>query len=184
MSHVIAAPIGEPPSPWRPVGSSAVGGLTDIGFAPHSDLLLVVSSQGRGVFDCLTGERVSRDASVPSGSEPDWFDTFELVAEGIGPIAKHPIRTAGLHGGGLALLTRDGWSVERLVFDWPDETLLLCHPWKHGYKPGEFVKVAVDSVVRAWGFSPTGRSLVLATSSDVTLWSRSAEPSAAPDPAS
>jgi hypothetical protein len=149
-----------------------VGGLTDVGFGLHSDLLFVVSSQGRGVFDCLTGAKVSRDAFVPTDDEPDWFSTSELSAEGIGPLAGQVIRTAGLHGGGLPLLTRDGWSAERLALDWPDETLLLCQPWKHGYKPGEFVKVGVDSVVRAWGFSPTGRSLVLATSSDVTIWSR------------
>jgi hypothetical protein len=156
------------------VGRSAVGGLTDVGFAPHSDLLLVVSSQGRGVFDGLSGKRIARDASVPEGDDPDWFDTFELTSEGIGSLAGQRIRTAGLHGGGLPLLTRDGWSVERLTLDWPDETLLLCQPWKHGYKPGEFVKVAVHSEVRAWGFSPTGRSLILAISSNLAIWSRSA----------
>src|SRR5262245_37224768 len=101
VARVLAASIEPPPAPWRRVGSFAVGGLTDIGFGPHTDLMLVVSSAGRGVFDCVTGERVARDASVPAHDEDDWQDRFELTAEGIGPMAKQSIRTAGLFGGGL-----------------------------------------------------------------------------------
>jgi hypothetical protein len=39
-------------------------------------------------------------------------------------------------------------------------------------RPILFTKVAVEREVRAWGFSPTGRSLVLATSSDLIVWGR------------
>jgi len=52
---------GLPPEPWRHVASHGIGGLTDIGYGEGSDLLLVVSHNGRGVFDCLSGERVARD---------------------------------------------------------------------------------------------------------------------------
>jgi hypothetical protein len=173
MQPVLDQPVGQPPSPWKLAGGSAVGGLSDVGFAPGSDLLLVVSSQGRGVFDCLTGERVARDRSVPEGASPDWQDPFELWAVGIGPLAGQHIRTAGLSGGGLSVATRDGWSVERLALEWPDETLLLRRGWGFGYRPDEIFKIAVHSEVRAWGFSPTGRSLVYATSSDLAIWSRS-----------
>ena len=68
IERVRAAPVQEPPIPWRLLEAHAVGGLTDVGFGRRSDLLLVVSSQGRGVFDCVTGQRVARDASMP---EPD-----------------------------------------------------------------------------------------------------------------
>ena len=67
------------------------------------------------------------------------------------------------------------------VLDWPEESLLLMQPmqpgsWIYETRPGrsaEFTKVAVESELRAWGFSPTGKSLVVATSSDVTIFSRS-----------
>jgi hypothetical protein len=62
-------PISDPPSPWRRTGSFAIGGLTDVGFGAHSDLLLVISHQGRGVFDCLSGVRVARN-----NDEGDWQD--------------------------------------------------------------------------------------------------------------
>ncbi len=112
VDRVRASPVETPP-PWRAVGAFAVGGLTDIGFSPRSDLVLVVSGNGRGVFDCVAGERVARDPSVPKDGETDWQDCFHLDAEGIGPLAGRRVRTAGLHGGGLPRLTRDGWSVEQ-----------------------------------------------------------------------
>jgi len=87
------------------------------------------------------------------------------------------IRTSGLHGGGLASLTNDGWCAEELFIDWPEAALLLVEPgsWSFGKafdKPTNSTKVGVESEIRVWGFSPTGKSLVLATSSDLTIFSR------------
>ena len=48
------------PSTWRKVTYLAVGGLTEVGFA-GSTLLLVVSHQGRGVVDVASGEMLARD---------------------------------------------------------------------------------------------------------------------------
>lgn len=167
-----ATPISDPPKPWRCTGSFAVGGLTDVGFSHHSDLLLVISSNGRGVFNCQTGEKVARDYD-----DGDWQDTMALEAEGIGPLADQWIKTAGLHGGGLPIVATDGWTADDFVLDWPDHTLLLVHPgsWAYGDgfgKPANYTKVAVESELRAWGFSPTGRSLIIATSSYLTCWGR------------
>ncbi|MGK4008044.1 hypothetical protein WMF31_35835 [Sorangium sp. So ce1036] len=177
IGRVRAAPAQDPPVPWHRRAAYAVGGLTDVGFGRGSDLLLVVSHAGRGVFDCLTGQRVARDASVPEPGEDDWQNTQELEAEGIGPLAGQAVRTSGLAGGGLALWTPDGWKAERLALDWPEESLLLVSPgsWIYETRAGrsvEFTKVAAAREVRAWGFSPTGESLILATSSDVTIFSR------------
>lgn len=166
-------PITEPDSPWRRAGVFAIGGLTDVGFPAHSDLLLVIaSSAGRSVFDCLRGEMVARDRSQGS-----WQDAQTLEADAIGPLAGQRVRTSGICGGGLPRLTEDGWTVEDFVLDWPDHSLLLLPPgsWVLGDafgKRAEYVRVAVESELRAWGFSPTGRSLVLATSSDLTFWNR------------
>ena len=73
--------------------------------------------------------------------------------------------------------TKDGWFAERLVLDWPDESLLLTPPgsWVYGVlhgKPHDFTKVFEDCEIRAWGFSWTGRTLLLATSSDITIYGR------------
>lgn len=59
--RIRATPLSAPPNPWRCTGSFSVGGLIDVGFGTHSDLLMVISGTGRGVFDCLTGEKVARD---------------------------------------------------------------------------------------------------------------------------
>ena len=178
VNRVLSRQVEPPPPPWRPIGSFAVGGLTDIGFELQSDLVLVVSGNGRGVFNCRTGERLARDSSMPQTGKDNWQDCFGLKVEGVGPLAEQRICTAGLHGGGLPRLTRDGWGVEQLALDWPEECLLLVPPGEDIYgeyrgRPLIFSKLAVESGVRAWGFSPTGLSLVLATSSDLTIWSRS-----------
>jgi hypothetical protein len=129
------------------------------------------------VFDCLNGAKIARDASMPERLEDDWEDSIALEAVGIGPLAGQRIRTAGIYGGGLPKFTFDGWTAERLTLDWPHETLLLVPPgsWVYGDafgKRADFTKVYVDSEIRAWGFSQTGRSLVLGTSSDLTIYSR------------
>lgn len=172
VRRIRGEPISEPPGPWRRVNQFAIGGLTDVGFGHGTDLLLVISSQGRGVFDCVTGDKIARDYD-----EGDWQDILALEAQGIGPLATSRVRTAGLHGGGLPQSTQDGWATEDFVLDWPDHTLLLVQPgsWAYGDgfgKPALFTKVAVESETRAWGFSPTGESLVLATSSDLIIWNR------------
>src|SRR4051812_46599997 len=79
-----------PPAPWVPVGHYAVGGLTAVGFGPGTELLLVASWQGRGVFDCTTGERVARDRATDGG----WQDPVALEAQGIGPLEGQTVRTA------------------------------------------------------------------------------------------
>jgi hypothetical protein len=120
VKRIREAAISQPPIPWRRAGAFSVGGLTDVGFAAGSDLLVVVSHQGRGVFDCMTGIRLARDST-----DGDLLDTQALDAEGIGPLAQQRIRAAGIHGGGLPQTTSDGWTTEDLVLGWPDHSLLL-----------------------------------------------------------
>jgi len=57
------------PPGWRKTGTFAVGGLTEIGFSQRSELLLVVSSAGRGVIDCTQGRKIARDDQV----DGDWY---------------------------------------------------------------------------------------------------------------
>lgn len=106
-----------PSAPWKRVVAHAIGGLTEVGYAEDSDWLLVISSQGRGLFNCLSGERTARDYAAPVGAV-DWYDEVRLVARGIGAIENQFVRLAGLHGGGLPRFTRDGWSLETVAPDW------------------------------------------------------------------
>jgi hypothetical protein len=168
--RVREAAIEPAPAPWVQAGTWAVGGLIEVGFGREADLLLVVSWQGRAVFDPATRTRVARDHEQPDDT---WYDEFSLLARGIGPLADQRVPLAGLHGGGLAATTRDGWWTESITLAWPDEHLLLGGP--HGSiheAETSFVKIAVESEVRAFGFSASGRTLVVATSSDLQLYTR------------
>jgi hypothetical protein len=102
-----------------------------------------------------------------------FHDPIRLIAEGIGPLDGLQIPLAGTHGGGLPRITQDGWSVDDFTLDWPHHTLLLNgpHSWPYDVN-GKLWKLGSESELRAWGFSPTGNSLVLATSSDLTVWGR------------
>ena len=47
---------------WVPRVKRAVGGLTEVAFSRnYNHLLLIISSSGRGVLDCLSGEIIARD---------------------------------------------------------------------------------------------------------------------------
>jgi hypothetical protein len=52
---------------------------------------LVVSSQGRGVIDCLTGEKVAPD------DEEFYENETSLEAQGIGILSDRTIRMSGLY---------------------------------------------------------------------------------------
>src|SRR5262249_38278311 len=124
--------------------------------------------------DCLSGERLVRDRS------PDFeFDTANLLARGIGPVGDHSIRTAGLHCGGLALQTADGWRLERLTLAWPQDYLFLSPPGHDVFgpsfgKPGDVTRLPAFFELRAFGFSPTGRAMVVATSGQLDIYRRDA----------
>jgi hypothetical protein len=162
----------EPPRPWRTIGRVAVGGLRSIGFDRNSELFLVVSSAGRGVIDGVSGSKVARDDSEYYEGE------LALEAEGIGPLTGSTLRVAGLFGGGLPTMTTDGWSVEAVPLRWPVTEILLLEPYASLYdslqgRPSRFHKLRSESeTVRGYGFSYSGRTLVLATSSDVTIYGR------------
>ena len=156
--------IQEPPSPWNRCATWPVGELFQIGYAENSDLLLVLSSQGRGIFDCLTGEKVARDYEEAH----DFFDPILLLAQGFGPLEGKSIRMAGLFGGGLPLTTKDKWFLEEEAPDWPTRSVLLTPP------TGESIVIGDDGAceLRAYGFSETGRSFVIATSCDLSIFVR------------
>jgi hypothetical protein len=163
--------VKSPPSPWQVISPVAIGGLTSVGFDRDSDILLIVSHQGRGVIDCLSGKKLAKD-------DDEYFeDSNHLEAEGIGPLSGKTINIAGLFGGGLPTCTDDMWVLESITLEWPENNILLVEPGSDLYgsnfgKPDNFHKVGKGSEIRAYGFSHTGKSFIVATSSEVYIYAR------------
>ncbi|MFI7073364.1 hypothetical protein [Micromonospora sediminicola] len=178
-ARFLAAPVVAPPEPWRHLDRTRrcipVGGLQGVGFGVHPqtgvDLLMVVSMDGFGLIDATTGATIARDRDPdPDDASPSGPD---LACPGIGVLVGTRVRIAGLFGGGLHATTGDGWTVDVVAPEWPNHRVLLSADggackgppgtsWWH-------VLHADYSELRAAGFSPSGRTLAIATSSDVTL---------------
>ncbi|MFJ2007517.1 hypothetical protein ACWHLZ_28820 [Streptomyces chartreusis] len=177
-NRLLAAPVVPAPEPWRRVAFEPVGGLLGIGFASHPDsgrdLVMVVSHDGHGLFDAVTGEKIARDRDPdPVDSTPD--AVADLSCPGLGPVAGGRVRIAGLFGGGLHTTTEDGWTLEVVAPAWPNERVLLSgdgglpHSGPHGERWWHIFH-SNYSELRAAGFSPSGRTIAVATSSDLSLW--------------
>lgn len=164
-------PASSSPAGWRQTGTFAVGGLTEIGFAQHAELLLVVSSNGRGVIDCGTGQRIARD-DEDGGS---WYDTSNLQCAGVGPLEGATIAIAGLHGGGLPTINRYGESLHVVAPDWPTQDVVFCasagDPFIEG-RQSDCTIVVSGIDIRAYGFSWSGNVLAVATSSDLWIFTK------------
>lgn len=158
-----------------------IGGLQGIGFPVHPgnghDLVMVVSSDGHGLFDAVTGEKIARDRDPDPAPDTRTPDTHpDLTCPGLGPIAGVPVRIAGLFGGGLHSTTPDGWTLDVVSPDWPHDRVILSADGgsRKGPAGGTWWHIfhSEYSELRAAGFSPSGLTLAVATSSDLTLWTR------------
>ncbi|MFC5724375.1 hypothetical protein ACFP1Z_29900 [Streptomyces gamaensis] len=176
-----SAPVIPAPEPWQPVFAhrTPIGGLLGIGFAVHPgnghDLVMVVSSSGHGLFDAVTGEKIARDRDPdPETSNPDAHP--DLACPGLGPVAGTQVHIAGLFGGGLHSTTPDGWSLDVVSPEWPHDRVILSADGgiHRGPAGGTWWHIFHSdySQLRTVGFSPSGRTLAVATSSDLTLWAR------------
>lgn len=153
-------------SSWPARHIVMAGGLFGVGFAADSDLLLVATHSGRGVIDCVSGELVARDR------DPSFpFDEHSRRAEGIGPIAGQEILIAGeIFGGALSQVTDDGWRLVGQLSNNSDDVIQLIAPIETSSEVGTFTGFVPE--VRVFGFSPTGRSFVIATGAEVFTFAR------------
>lgn len=159
--------IDQVPDPWKRLATFSTGGLRSVGYDRESDNLLVVSSQGRGVIDCLKGQKIARD------DEEYYENETYLEAQGIGILSDRIIRMAGLFGGGLSTITEDGWQLECVTLSFPEQMVILLPPNSYLYsKPDRMTKIYEDADIRAYGFSYSGKSFVIATPSGVTIFAR------------
>lgn len=173
--RLIKLKLVSPPEPWRLVRSIAIGGFEALGFSVDSRYLLVVSSSGRGVFDAESGNRVMKE---PPSTAGEWYKLSNLTVEGIGPLAGAVIPVAGIHGGGLPLITLDGWSVDQIAPDWPNGFVTLSPAGKSPFILGKdqgvtkIAPIGGDDVIQCAGFSWSRRHLVVATSHTIDLFAR------------
>ena len=159
------------PAGWKLVANLPIGGVRSVGFDKTSEDLLLVSLGGRGLVDCGSGEIVLRDKA-------EYFDhELELEADGIGKYSGVRFRMSGIFGGGLPLQTTDGWLVNLIHFSSSRAGLLLFEQdfeLKEVQNPGtgKYWLLSEETDIRAFGFSWTGKSLVYATASEVSIFGR------------
>ena len=164
-------------SPWRLVTETSVGGAIAAGFDRATDELLVVTSNGQGIFSTTTGHRVYRNRNE-SG-----YDHERLEAKRLDITTHRPILMAGDDGGGLRRTTSDGWTIEILQMKWPTSYSILQPPgasiyflasqWEHRGKDASFqVLMKSEGLPVAFGFSWSGKSLVWLDRSDLVIWHR------------
>ena len=155
----------QPPLPWKSHPLVRSGGLVGAGFADDTDMLLVVTHDGRGVIDCLSGTLIARD------SDPDFpLDEDSLKVAGIGPLAGQQITIAGeIYGGSLLNTTNDGWALTGKLTNSSNDVVTLAPPPDTGddFKFTDFIPE-----IRVFGFSPTGRSFIIGTGADVSIFAR------------
>lgn len=148
----------------------AVGGLTEVGFSINNpELLLVISSQGRGVINCSEFKLTDRDYDTYA----DWIDYIELIADGIGKLNNERIRISGLHGGGLPLMNEFGDSLQMVTPEWPIFSIIFEPRGKSVFSEKnaeDCFQIFRDYELRSYGFSPNGKFFSIATNSEVNIY--------------
>ena len=146
---------------WKLVSNIAIGGLLNIGFVPDSKFLVVVSGNGRGIFDCSNGEKLARDY------EEVWngFDDETGIVKGFDFLTGQEIRTSGLFcGDKLPKETEDGWVLKLKYLE------IVLFSKTNSQK--DVVGNCIVCELRAFGFSDDHNYFVVATSCDLAIYKR------------
>lgn len=161
---------------WKKRNIWAIGGLREIGFQPNSDLLLVLSGQGRGIFDCIADKKIERD--YYDYYMEDW-DSKVGIVEGIGLLENKRIKCGGFEAPDvLKKETIDGWQVKvkkELRLNWEKKNQIAEVMFLQNSQTDKIIEVGTFyyGINRGYGFSDTGNVFVIGTSSDLHVWSRS-----------
>jgi len=159
----------ETPTGWKKETFS-IGGLSNVGFSKEfPEMLLVVSSEGRGVIDCSKFELIERDYD----DSWEWMDMYELWSMGIGALSNEEIVVGGIHGGSLPFLNKYGDSIQFMATQWPIVDLIFEPKNKSLYKEKEVkdcFRIFHDYELKAYGFSYNGDYFITATSSEVNIY--------------
>lgn len=161
---------------WTHKNTFAIGGLENVGYAPRQDCLIVLSSQGLGIFDCISGEKIAR-----LNNDVDWLQSFNQDTNsiiGFDVLDKIEISTCGLYGEDhLPKATDDDWTLALSLpepDDKPFDNYLIRKIHLISPDKKQKILVAKDGAceLKAFGFSDTGQSFVVALSCEITIYSR------------
>ncbi len=153
---------------WERRSLFFVGGCCCVGFVPGQDLLLAESANGMGLIDLIAGKWIARDADFHSSPE----QARSLVAPGFDILEGQLILMAGIWGGGLRKTTADGFMLDAQAPNWPYERIVMTRRWVGPKPPRVLVADDLVTTLVAYGFSDTGQSFIIATSSDLTTFVR------------
>ncbi len=161
---------------WTHKKTFAIGGLENVGYATGQDNLMVLSSQGQGLFDCITGVKIAR-----LNNDGDWWQGFNQDTNsitGFDILDKIQISTCGLYGpDNLLKFTNDGWTLtisKAESDDKPFDKYLVQKIYLVSPDERQNIVVAKDGPceLRAFGFSDTGNSFIVALSCELIIYSR------------
>jgi len=86
-------------------------------------------------------------------------DGQQPVCTGIGPLAGTAVRVTSIWGGGLIRVSEDGWSIDIVPVDWPEQRVILqppgCDVMTEHLAANCVLVVVPETEVRATGFDPT-----------------------------
>lgn len=156
---------------WNKIALYGVGGLREIGFYKNTNLILVLSGQGRGLFDCSTGEKIARDKS---DYYTEKWDSNTGIVEGIADLKDELIICGGFEYPDK--LNKETYYGDKISIK--KETRKI---WNGSNAECEIIYIESNNdkvevyfsaygINRAFGFSNTGETFVMATSSDLHIW--------------
>lgn len=158
------------PIGWTNKGSFNVGGFEYFGFDESSDLLLVISSDGRGIIDLAKSEMVARDFT-----EDFILDETLLICEGFDILQDKTIKLAGKYGGSvLPIRSKSGESLRRVSPLFPCEDIIYQPAFEDCFVEGHnknCVRI-YRGFLYCYGFSYSGNYFAIADDSGISFWER------------
>jgi len=158
---------------WKLKANFAIGGLREMGFYEDSDYLLLLSSQGRGLFDCLAGEKIARDNYDYYSEE---WDPNTGIVKGIGQLSDKQIKCGGFEYADILEkeigenLKTEIVKEKRKIWNGEVQEVDVLNIIDHGEKTEIYsTPYGLD---RAFGFSKNGQCFVLGISSNLFIWTK------------
>ncbi|MFK8006104.1 MAG: hypothetical protein AB8H03_07020 [Saprospiraceae bacterium] len=136
---------------------------------------MVLSSKGRGIFDCLKDKKVGRD--YLDYYMEHWESELGIV-EGFGILENEIIKCGGFEAPDIIRKkTDDNWIVEiqnEIRPNWVKKKLKAEVMYLRNIKTNKKIEVEVFhfGIDRGYGFSDTGNSFIIGTSSEIIIWNR------------
>jgi len=166
-------PSAQSPKGWTRTEGFSIGGFEYFGFAESSDILVVLSSQGRGLIDMAKNEKIARDYAVD-----DTLDETLLTTKGFDVLEGETIKLASRYGGSmLPVRNKSGESLIKVSPLYPSDDIIFQPPYECCFADGRYKNSTSKNCVRiyrgflyCYGFSFSGKYFVIADDGGLTYW--------------